>query len=181
MNGVIYALIDPMTKEVRYIGQSFNHVERYKTHCKCIGPKLHSKHWISSLKPLKPIMVILRKDLDYTDIDKEEVEMIRLYKSFGCNLTNHDLGGHSFKVRSAETIEKIRAGNIGRVHSEEEKIKRAASRKLYSDLNRIKVDLEELFRLYITEHMSRKEVANILGVTERTLKRRIQESGIRKR
>lgn len=111
----IYALIDPFTDEVRYIGKTiYEPEERLKGHIKESNKKTNNTHknnWINSLliKNIKPNILIL-------DIVKEkgwqfwEQWWIALFKSWGSNLTNHTDGGDGVKSREhqLEIIKKIK-------------------------------------------------------------------------
>lgn len=106
----IYALIDPITKHVKYIGKAKNSKNRYNQHMTRSRSKVDSKtycyDWIRSLtvKNLQPELLVL-------DIVKEsewkfwEQHYISLYKSFGFKLTNLNNGGDDI---SKETIEKAK-------------------------------------------------------------------------
>jgi group I intron endonuclease len=109
----IYTLNEPENPEiVRYVGQSVNIKRRYRDHLK--GNKnrnTHTTNWIQGLinKNLKPILNII-DECDVLNLDKVEQGYIKLYKSYGCNLTNHSIGGHS---------------SLGCKHSKESKLKRS--------------------------------------------------------
>jgi hypothetical protein len=112
----IYTLVDPRTDLVRYVGQTSNPKVRYRNHLK--GNKYRSTHttnWIQGLLDLglKPKMIEI--DIcEIKDIDLTEQNYIKLYKSFGCKLTNHSIGGHS---------------SLGCKHSLESRINRSIKQK----------------------------------------------------
>ena len=68
MKATIYALIDPNTHQVRYIGQTRTtiarrmKVHRYRAKTSRSTPV---SEWIASLLPLEPVPVILRSDVEY--------------------------------------------------------------------------------------------------------------------
>lgn len=112
----IYTLSDPRDSLVRYVGQSTNIRIRYNGHMK--GNKYrntHTANWIQGLinLGLKPVMDVI-DTCEIKDLDKVEQAYIKLYKSFGCNLTNHSIGGHS---------------SLGCKHSLESRLKRSIMSK----------------------------------------------------
>lgn len=88
----IYALLDPITNEIRYIGKSNNPKKRINNHI-YESKKLttHKANWIKSLikKNLKPKIKIIEKVL-YNEWEKKEKYYILKYK----NLTNFLKGGN---------------------------------------------------------------------------------------
>lgn len=112
----IYTLIDPRDELIRYVGQTSNPKVRYRSHLK--GNKYrntYTTNWIQGLLDLnlKPIMIEIDQ-CEIKDLDITEQSYIRLYKSFGCNLTNHSIGGHS---------------SLGCKHSLESRLKRSLRQK----------------------------------------------------
>lgn len=90
-NIAIYALIDPITSECRYIGKSARPDQRYKEHLKA-GAKTHRDFWIKSIRPNVPEMLIL----EHVDVDLwEESERwwIAYFKCLGARLVNGTSGG----------------------------------------------------------------------------------------
>lgn len=101
----IYALLDPITDEVRYIGKTVNPKYRLQQHIhesKTINN--HRGNWIKSLlrEDKKPILKIL-KICPLSDFEKYETEYIKFYKSN--NLTNSDESGQGNTGRKREIIE----------------------------------------------------------------------------
>ena len=76
----IYALVDPTSKEVRYVGQSVNPERRYRGHLKWDSGKLG--RWIKQLKisGLKPALTILGK-FPESEITKQEARFMKQYKN----------------------------------------------------------------------------------------------------
>lgn len=117
MTNYIYALLDPETNEIRYIGKTDNPSERLKNHLNEQG-KWHRINWIKSLKKrgLKPIMQIIEEVVEGTNWEEREKYWIAYYRHIGTNLTNGSDGGdcgpdctgmHLWK--SEETNAKVRA------------------------------------------------------------------------
>jgi hypothetical protein len=104
LNGKIYAILDPYTNDVRYIGQTINEIEsRLAAHIsssKKLNRPIHK--WISSLDK-KPKIVCLEKNLSsIKELNSKEILYISLYK----NLLNVEEGGHH-KIGNRERNFKI--------------------------------------------------------------------------
>jgi NUMOD3 motif len=94
--GVIYALCDPQSGEVRYVGQTRDMVARLCKHMRDVrysppGSR-HVLDWIRSLAPVEPDVVILETDPPggLNEAEKAWIATLRLY---GCRLTNLTDGG----------------------------------------------------------------------------------------
>ena len=92
----IYTLSDPRTNEVRYVGKTWQSLEkRLLNHIQSSKKsKDHRSNWINSLlkKNLNPkieILAICNRD----DWQTEEIYWIKLLKFLGCNLVNQNNGG----------------------------------------------------------------------------------------
>jgi len=121
-NYIIYALIDPHTNEVRYIGRSCSGLKRPREHScpKNLRTKrTHCVSWIKSLNGEKPKVDILDIGLDSKHLDSLEQKWISFGKSIGWNLTNHAAGGGGSKEyrHTAEAKAKISAANTKELHS----------------------------------------------------------------
>lgn len=95
----IYTLSDPLTKEVRYVGKtSGKPSSRFSQHLyqwkRCTGKISHVNAWIKSLanKNLKPVQEVIDIVDEVYWIEAEQ-GYIRLFKSYGCKLTNLTHGG----------------------------------------------------------------------------------------
>lgn len=102
----IYALIDPITLEVRYIGRTKDLKKRYWGHLTPSSQyKSHKCNWFKSLKKvnLKPIMQII----DIVSLEEclnKEIYYIMLFKEKGCNLTNGNNGGGT--IENVESLKE---------------------------------------------------------------------------
>lgn len=89
----IYALCDPRTREVRYIGKSD---DPYKRYCHHLWDKseTHKVHWIRELaeEGFLPVLQIL-EECQYYEWEQKECDWIAFEKRCGCNLTNLTDGG----------------------------------------------------------------------------------------
>lgn len=151
----IYTLSDPRDNLIRYVGQTSNSKIRYRDHLR--GNRYRSTHttnWIQELLNLglKPIMIEI-DTCEIKDLDITEQNYIKLYKSFGCNLTNHSIGGHS---------------SLGCKHSIESRIKRSLSltgRKCIYSEESMK-NKKRLHSEYLKEN-PKQRIDNILSKEER--------------
>jgi hypothetical protein len=74
MQAIIYALVDPTTHQVRYVGRtSTRPVERLAEHIQCAqrGDRRLVYEWIRSLAPLPPLLVILQEGVQVQTIGKQ--------------------------------------------------------------------------------------------------------------
>lgn len=89
----IYALLDPVTKEIRYIGCSKHIHKRWINHCKiqtCIKFKSTYLHkWLRSLAA-KPLYIVIEET---SNIQEREKYWISFYKNEGAKLVNTTDGG----------------------------------------------------------------------------------------
>jgi hypothetical protein len=92
----IYALCDPINKDIRYIGKSTDPQKRLRTHIdRSKSPKTHKECWITHLTNLglKPEIVILEIIPAFTDWEICEKQWIIKAKEEGWELTNLTEGG----------------------------------------------------------------------------------------
>ena len=91
MKVYIYALKDPLTKEIRYVGKTVNMKNRLRNHIyKAKKGKTHRDNWIKKLlsQNLLPEKVLIVVCCEFNWAEKE-----RYWISQYDNLTNHALGG----------------------------------------------------------------------------------------
>jgi hypothetical protein len=109
---IIYALVDPETELVRYIGKSSSGLSRPKAHLEPSNLKKHNhrSHWINKLrsKGLAPRIEVLASYPDDSSLSQEEIRYISMYKEAGCVLTNATDGGEGMRghKQSTETLAK---------------------------------------------------------------------------
>lgn len=96
---IVYGLIDPRTRMIRYIGLSTSGLKRPRTHTQTPVDRahLHSARWIAGLKRLgiKYEIVILETvpDADYEDLCRAETWWIAYGRASRWPLTNLTTGG----------------------------------------------------------------------------------------
>ena len=131
MKILIYTLSDPISGEIKYVGQTSKTLsERMKTHLSDAKHKKANKRitWINSLlkKDLKPIIDIIDEVVE-EDWVFWEMYWIEQLKVWGFNLKNGTIGGDGIKgyVYTEKDKEKMK----GRILSKETKEKMSRSKK----------------------------------------------------
>ena len=112
----IYALCDPDTHEVRYIGKTVDIGRRMKQHSsyKIIG-KSHTKSWLKSLRPKIPNVIIVEQ-VNFFEWKSTEIFWIAYFKMLGANLTNTSIGGDGANGTKLTTEHKL-ALSLGKLGS----------------------------------------------------------------
>jgi NADH pyrophosphatase NudC (nudix superfamily) len=122
-NPLIYALLDPNTNEIRYIGKSLSGIDRPRSHTAPSNLKqdgiTKKSSWLKSLikKNQKPVIKIIEY-FYYENLDREtineilylkEQKLIKLFKDCGFDLTNGTDGGPGApnRIVSEETRKKM--------------------------------------------------------------------------
>jgi hypothetical protein len=92
----IYALCDPVTMRIRYVGKSNNPNERFSSHLseRSLKVKNEKNAWIKSLleQGMKPVMIILQ-EVTHGCWAEAERAWICLLRMQGCIITNSSDGG----------------------------------------------------------------------------------------
>lgn len=129
MNSIVYGLVDPQTKQLRYIGKSQRGISRPKQHSMptYLKASTHKNNWIRSLlaKELKPEIVIIQSFDDNDILSQAEIHWIAYFKAMGCPLTNQCRGGEGFT--GPHTDESKRKIGLGARRPMSEEIKRHLS------------------------------------------------------
>lgn len=91
----VYGLIHPITKDLRYVGQTYNLRERASQHCNDLHGISHKINWVKSLKEagMVPELIILEAHTDIDSVLLAEMDLIEYYRFIGCSLTNQTIGG----------------------------------------------------------------------------------------
>lgn len=114
MTWYIYALTDPRSKEIRYVGWTVNIKRRVYKHCRDarLGGNTHRDAWLRSLAiaGFSPLCDVLHSGIG-TGWAESERYWIQQLRDMGCRLTNHAAGGEGapgyHKVLSPETRRKM--------------------------------------------------------------------------
>jgi DNA polymerase-3 subunit beta len=91
----IYALSDPRTNQIRYIGKANNPYDRYSNHYNSSRDKnTHKRNWINNIRKegLRPELIIL-DEVPKINWQYWEKFYISLFKSWGFDLVNYTGGG----------------------------------------------------------------------------------------
>lgn len=118
MKTFIYGIFDPITKELRYIGQTSKGTTRFKRHIKAAQ---HKKQpiacYIKSLlsKNLNPIFEVI-EEVSVDLLDETEKFYIAYFRFLGCRLLNLTEGGKTTRgyKMPKEIVERVRKKSIGR-------------------------------------------------------------------
>ena len=191
----IYALCDPDTQEIRYIGKANSIRRRYSDHineCKT-NRKSHKISWIKSLLVMnkKPLMKVL-DEVPQDDWKLWEVHYIYLYKSKGANLTNLTEGGQGNGYKhTEESKQRMSKSKKGIKLSEDHKSKISKSVKLKSlespnynrsggNLKHDPIPIKWLYQKYIVDNLSIPDIAILLDCSEKKIFNNLKDYGIKK-
>lgn len=154
----IYGLLDPETKEVRYIGKSNRPQRRLIRHLR-EERNNHKCNWLKSLNGSSPELIIIDEVIN-SEWEFWESFYIELFRSWGFNLTNSTEGGLGTRgftgmVHSEETKNLLRKQSTGRRHPNQY--------QCGFDNPRCKVteeDIIEMYRLKYKENLPYKKIGN---------------------
>lgn len=126
----IYALVDPETEQVRYIGKSIRPEQRLQNHMNEVS-NCHRSHWLQSLKRrgLMPQMLILETVEGAWPWQESERFWIKRGLQLGWPLTNNTSGGDGVSGLPPEARERMRQTWLGRKHKPETLLKLSATSK----------------------------------------------------
>lgn len=191
----IYGLYSTSDNLIRYIGYSHDPNARFKQH---ITNSKYFKYrkckWIQSeLKSNSTIKLEILRCVNSKDVFNAEIETIALYKSFGANLTNGNIGGKGGTspnkevrekirlaklgnqygkgiVKNSENIESIRKRMTGRIVNVETCLKISKSKLGKPAKNRLfnEEQIINIFKLY-NEYKSPLEISELTGFNKKTI------------
>lgn len=123
----IYALCEPGTRTIRYIGKTFNLAARFGAHLKTsVKQRNHLGNWLRSLGGGVPNLMKLCEVPD-EEGSTEEIRYIKSARMLGFRLVNATDGGEGMPNPSPETRAKMSAARRGLVKSPETCAKLSAS------------------------------------------------------
>jgi len=178
----IYALIDPFTDEIRYIGKSVRPKERLTNQCN-EHANTHRCHWIQSVlaKGKRPIQKILEVLPPGSDWQSREKYWIAYGKQQDWPLTNGTSGGDGLDNPPEHVKKKIRKTWLGRKHKPEslKKIGAASRGRKFSPEALRKKSEAMKGRVFSKEHLSKIARSNEKLTTEQVQEiRRLMREGI---
>lgn len=123
----IYALVDPVSRVIRYIGKASDPEQRYAAHLLC-KTRARSRNWIKGLLTtgLKPKMILLEEIPDEEANDAERF-WIAFVKSSGAELLNLTNGGDGGRM-PVEVIERMKTTKRAKLTPEYREMLSAAHR-----------------------------------------------------
>lgn len=128
MDVTIYALSDPMTGEIRYVGKTINLQKRLNSHRADRRGKSYKAKWLARILDSGNMpKVDVLETANHHEWEEAERFWIAYLRFIGCRLTNLETGGSGGKRHAPEVIEKMRHSHTGKVISQEqrEKLRRA--------------------------------------------------------
>jgi hypothetical protein len=162
-NIIIYSISCPYTNQVRYIGKSKDYKTRIRKH---LSSKLKTRtsKWIHSLKD-KPVFDII-DEVNEDNWQAAERSYIRLFKSIGCQLYNHTIGGEGGNTMGGRKLtleqrQKISLSKIGKPNY--------GAGKWAKEHSSIKVCKYDLNDNYICTYNSIKEAAASVNRSDRRI------------
>ena len=114
VDAYIYVLYEPLTTEIRYVGQAVNLRKRFNGHMQDArnGKKTKCYTWIRRLlrENKMPIMDKIH-ECKLSEANYWEIYYVKYYLDSGHRLTNMTSGGQNGFIQSQETIEQMRIGS----------------------------------------------------------------------
>lgn len=159
---IIYALCEPGTRTVRYLGKTVNLEARFGAHLKTsVKQKNHLGNWLRSLGGGVPNLIKLCEVPD-EEGSTEEIRYIKNARMLGFRLVNATDGGEGMPNPSPETRAKLSAARRGLVRSPETcaKLSAAHKGKAKSEEHRLKLSKANLGKSLSLEH--RKKISQAL-------------------
>lgn len=125
---IVYALIDPRNRAVRYVGKSHRtarrRLRRHLAPCYLRG-HTHKERWIRRLMRLglEPRIIVLERCSSPESLSAREIWWIARYRALGADLTNATPGGDGGGApHTEESKEKIRRALLGKPKTEQHRI-----------------------------------------------------------
>jgi hypothetical protein len=184
MNIYIYGLICPISKQIKYVGQSINPTGRLKHHKKKIKRKdkklTYRDNWINFLHDknlIEELSFVILEKCDEINVNEKEIYYINLFKNQITNIAEGGYGGRTWMFSESGLHP-----NLGKKRTSEQLKKMSEIQtELMKDLNRRKQisDKQSPFKLlaidYLTfeilyEFRNCKEASDQLGYTYSNIK-----------
>jgi DNA-binding CsgD family transcriptional regulator len=182
----IYALHDPRSGELRYVGASVNPQHRLTLHL-CPSQRARSGEqgaWITELvsQNLKPSISIIEKS-DSSNWRVRERFWIAQHRASGARLTNTHKGGEGGARTTGQKWSEERRAHISEMfkgHGVSEKVREAARGNVRKAIaaRTTNFDDAQLRKLYVKQKLSSRQIAAILGASQRSVLYRLNALGI---
>jgi hypothetical protein len=108
----IYVLIDPISNEIRYVGQTRAKLDNRLTHHLKDKTKTHKTCWLKSLTKIDKVPIIQSlksfETISDEELNKEEIYWISFCKDLGLDLTNSTDGGRGTSGHKMSTESRNR-------------------------------------------------------------------------
>lgn len=158
---LIYALCEPTSGEVRYVGKSCSGLYRPRSHtCKSVQSKTYVYNWIRSLQAVgaKPQIKVLETFDSAEPLAECEQFYISYLRSLGARLTNLTDGGDGVPGRKVSIEERKRISESNKVWQTEAARKQISDRlKEYYKDPAARARLSENAKRQFTDPESRKK------------------------
>ena len=177
MRFLIYALLDPQTKAIRYVGKSCNGLKRPNQHMTSSSLRTHSykNSWIKSLKNQGklPEIKVLQEFASSTHLSEAERYYIAFYKQAGVQLTNLTSGGDGICDPSPITRKRMATAKLGKKrgpHSEEHRrnmsaaIRRSRTPEFRARMSKLHGGSKVVETTTHQEFPTLREASRVLGV-----------------
>lgn len=184
---LIYALSDPTTNQIKYIGQSSRGMVRPRGHfypSNYNQRKTYKDYWIKSLiaKGIMPVIDIIEEFNSKEELNEAEKFWISYFRYIGCILTNTAEGGAGdYPVNKNRVCSESRRKKIGDFHRGRKRSQITIERLRHSQLNlspeKLKSKMDKL-RLCATGRRHSIETKNKLSLIGKG--RKLPESQITK-
>lgn len=152
----IYALCEPNTQDIRYIGLATNGFRRIKRHYDGGGKWTSVKRWIKDHKKNSQIFNIVYLeyfDFDNDKVDETEIFYITYMKSLGFKLLNHTQGGRGKFLKLTEE-QKLRWALQNKPPKSREFFRQKA-KEMWAQPG-FKEEMKKLHKLYRDKEYSKK-------------------------
>lgn len=184
----VYALVDPINQTPFYIGKGCGN--RPYTHLRDKEKVNADKiRYIKNIRMLgfEPEVHYIIKNLCEKEAYKYENVFIQISKNYNIILTNKvgikqppSRKGCKMSEKAKKAISEALRKRVRKPMSAEQKQKISATLKGRRKEDRLIIDREKLYDMYVLQNMTKKQVANIYNVSLEPINRNLKEYNIRK-